>query len=142
MDQGKISSNFMTSHNNTKNMITWRHDNLQLFERMCLLDILPNMEGNSFYHKLTTSQPTKRTTKGYILLTKLYYILARTYVRATLLVLLKTMSVRVSSIQVVQIKVENKSKSVQKSRYVWNVSEVSPQITLINLLKFDNVCMP
>ena len=36
-------------------------------------------------------------------------------------ILLKTASVRVSSIQIMQIIVQNKSKSGWKSRYVWEV---------------------
>ena len=39
-------------------------------------------------------------------------------------VLLKTTSVRVSSIQIVQVRVQNKGKSVWKSRYVGDVSPV------------------
>ena len=38
-----------------------------------------------------------------------------------MVVLLKTTLVRVSFIQIVQIKVQNKSKSVCKSRYIWDV---------------------
>ena len=41
-------------------------------------------------------------------------------------VLLKTASVRVSFIQIVQIRVQNKGKSVWKSRYVGDVSVTSP----------------
>ena len=37
-------------------------------------------------------------------------------------ILLKTASVRVSSIQIMQIRVQNKGKSVWKSRYVGDVS--------------------
>ena len=37
-------------------------------------------------------------------------------------ILLKTMSVRVSSIQIVQVRVQNKVKSVWKSRYIGDVS--------------------
>ena len=37
-------------------------------------------------------------------------------------VLLKTTSVRVSSIQIMQVRVQNKGKSVWKSRYVEDVS--------------------
>ena len=37
-------------------------------------------------------------------------------------ILLKTTSVRVSSIQIMQVRVENKGKSVWKSRYVGDVS--------------------
>ena len=36
--------------------------------------------------------------------------------------LLKTASVRVSSIQIMQVRVENKRKSVRKSRYIGEVS--------------------
>ena len=44
----------------------------------------------------------------------------------TMVVLLKTASVRVSFIQIMQIRVQNKSKSVGKSRYDGDVS-VSPE---------------
>ena len=40
-------------------------------------------------------------------------------------ILLKTASVRVSSIQIMQIRVQNKGKSVWKSRYVGDVSTPS-----------------
>ena len=40
----------------------------------------------------------------------------------TTVVLLKTVSVRVSSIQIMQIRVQNKGKSLWKSRYVGDVS--------------------
>src|SRR6187200_1943571 len=40
----------------------------------------------------------------------------------TMAVLLKTASVRVSSIQIMQVRVQNKVKSVWKSRYVGDVS--------------------
>src|SRR3989337_1655018 len=43
-------------------------------------------------------------------------------------ILLKTALVRVSSIQIMQIRVQNKSKSVWKSRYVWDVS-TPPSLT-------------
>ena len=43
-------------------------------------------------------------------------------------ILLKTASVRVSSIQIMQIRVQNQSKSVWKSRYVWDVS-TPPSLT-------------
>ena len=46
----------------------------------------------------------------------------------TMVVLLKTASVRVSFIQIMQIRVQNKSKSVWKSRYVWDVS-TPPSLT-------------
>ena len=39
-----------------------------------------------------------------------------------MIVLLKTASVRVSSIQIMQVRVQNKGKSVWKSRYVGDVS--------------------
>ena len=40
----------------------------------------------------------------------------------TMAILLKTASVRVSSIQIMQVRVQNKGKSVWKSRYVGDVS--------------------
>ena len=44
-------------------------------------------------------------------------------------VLLKTASVRVSSIQIMQVRVQNKGKSVWKSRYHRDVSVVLPIFT-------------
>ena len=41
--------------------------------------------------------------------------------------LLKTASVRVSSIQIMQVRVQNKGKSVWKSRYVGDVSEATSE---------------
>ena len=43
----------------------------------------------------------------------------------TMALLLKTTSVRVSSIQIIQVRVQNKGKSVWKSRYVGDVSHGS-----------------
>ena len=40
----------------------------------------------------------------------------------TMAILLKTASVRFSSIQIMQVRVQNKGKSVWKSRYDWDVS--------------------
>ena len=40
----------------------------------------------------------------------------------TMAIVLKTAPVRVSSIQIMQVRVQNKGKSVWKSRYVWDVS--------------------
>ena len=45
-----------------------------------------------------------------------------------MVVLLKTASVRVSLIQIMQIRVQNKSKSVWKSRYDGDVSGIDPGI--------------
>ena len=44
------------------------------------------------------------------------------HINNTMVVLLKTSSVRVSSIQIMQVRVQNKDKSVWKSRYVGDVS--------------------
>ena len=41
-----------------------------------------------------------------------------------MVVLLKTVSVRVSSIQIMQVRVQNKGKSVRKSRYDGDVLEI------------------
>ena len=41
-----------------------------------------------------------------------------------MVILLKTTSVRVSSIQIMQVRVQNKGKSVWKSRYDGDVSQV------------------
>ena len=44
------------------------------------------------------------------------------HINNTMVILLKTASVRVSSIQIMQVRVQNKGKSVWKSRYVGDVS--------------------
>ena len=44
------------------------------------------------------------------------------HINNTIAILLKTTSVRVSSIQIMQVRVQNKGKSVWKSRYVGDVS--------------------
>ena len=44
------------------------------------------------------------------------------HINNTIAILLKTTSVRVSSIQIMQVRVQNKGKSVWKSRYGWDVS--------------------
>ena len=44
----------------------------------------------------------------------------------TMAILLKTASVRVSSIQIIQVSVQNKGKSVWKSRYDGDVSRARP----------------
>ena len=46
-----------------------------------------------------------------------------------MVILLKTASVRVSSIQIMQVRVQNKGKSVWKSRYVGDVS-IPPSLNL------------
>ena len=55
-----------------------------------------------------------------------FQVIARTFVfcttNNTMAVLLKTASVRVSFIQIMQVRVQNKGKSVWKSRYVGDVS--------------------
>ena len=43
-------------------------------------------------------------------------------------ILLKTASVRVSSIQIIQVRVQNKGKSVWKSRYDRDVSELQGRV--------------
>ena len=53
----------------------------------------------------------------------------------TMVVLLKTASVRVSSIQIMQIRVQNKSKSVWKSRYD---GDVSTPLSLTHCLSSSN----
>ena len=47
------------------------------------------------------------------------------HIHNTMAILLKTASVRVSSIQIMQVRVQNKGKSVWKSRYVGDVSPAS-----------------
>ena len=44
------------------------------------------------------------------------------HINNTMVILLKTTSVRVSSIQIMQVRVQNKGKSVWKSRYIGDVS--------------------
>ena len=54
-----------------------------------------------------------------------FQVIPRTFVSAkdnTMAILLKTVSVRVSSIQIMQVRVQNKGKSVWKSRYDGDVS--------------------
>ena len=54
-----------------------------------------------------------------------FQVIPRTLISAqnnTMAVLLKTASVRVSSIQIMQVRVQNKGKSVWKSRYVGDIS--------------------
>ena len=53
----------------------------------------------------------------------------RTFIYAqnnTMVVLLKTTSVWVSFIQIMQIRVEKKRKSIRKSRYTVEISEIRP----------------
>ena len=62
-------------------------------------------------------------------------------------ILLKTTSVRVSSLQIMQVRVQNKGKSVWKSRYDGDVSTVespdvftcSPIITLLRVFGVEIV---
>ena len=49
----------------------------------------------------------------------------------TMEVLLKTASVRVRSIQIIQVRVQNKGKSVWKSRYDGDVSHPQPLLLYI-----------
>ena len=62
-----------------------------------------------------------------------FQVIPRTFVFCTInnimAVLLKIASVRVSSIQIMQVRVQNKGKSVWKSRYVGDVS-TSPSLNL------------
>ena len=65
----------------------------------------------------------------------MFQVILRTFISAqnnTMSILLKTESVRVSSIQIMQVRVQNKGKSVWKSRYVGDVS-TPPSI---------NLCLP
>ena len=48
----------------------------------------------------------------------------------TMAILLKTASVRVSSIQIMQVRVQNKGKSVRKSRYDGDVSTPPPVLAV------------
>ena len=62
---------------------------------------------------------------------KKFHSIPRTFISAqnnTMVVLLKTSSVRVSFIQIMQIRVQNKSKSVRKSGYDGDVS-TRPSLT-------------
>ena len=49
-------------------------------------------------------------------------------------ILLKTASVRVSSIQIMQVRVQNKCKSVWKSRYVWDISITTVTVIIIIII--------
>ena len=53
------------------------------------------------------------------------------HINNTMVILLKTASVRVSFIQIMQVRVQNKGKSVWKSRYVGDVSLVTVLARLI-----------
>ena len=52
----------------------------------------------------------------------------------TMAIMLKTTLVRVSSIQIMQVKVQNKGKSVWKSRYDGDVSNVNHIVDMINIV--------
>ena len=58
------------------------------------------------------------------------------HINNTMVILLKTASVRVSSIQIMQVRVQNKGKSVWKSRYVADVSLVMMKMSLISMSIF------
>ena len=61
-----------------------------------------------------------------------FQVIPRTFISAqnnTMAILLKTASVRVSSIQIMQVRVQNKGKSVWKSRYDGDVSNSKPRDT-------------
>ena len=60
----------------------------------------------------------KQSTKSFAVFGELSFL----HKKNTMVVLLKTTSVRVSSIQIMQVRVQNKGKSVWKSRYVGDVS--------------------
>ena len=77
-----------------------------------------------------------------LILSPVFFIFSKSYLRGfsghsenfcflhknnTMAVLLKTTSVRVSFVQIMQVRVQNKGKSVWKSRYVGDVSETSEQ---------------
>ena len=57
------------------------------------------------------------------------------HINNTMVILLKTASVRVSSIQIMQVRVQNKGKSVWKSRYDRDVSREKKGGRDINLGK-------
>ena len=69
-----------------------------------------------------------------------FQVIPRTFVFYTInnimAVLLKTTSVRVSSIQIMQVRVQNKGKSVWKSRYVGDVSRT---FTVSHFLQLRNL---
>ena len=56
-----------------------------------------------------------------------FQVIPRTFISVnnTMAIMLKTASVRVSSIQIMQVRVQNKGKSVWKSRYDGDVSGTS-----------------
>jgi hypothetical protein len=66
----------------------------------------------------------KKSPKSFVQFQELLFL----HKNNTMVVLLKTASVRVSFIQIMQIRVQNKSKSVWKSRYDGDVS-TSPSLT-------------
>ena len=60
-----------------------------------------------------------------IKISKKFHAIPRTFIsvqKNTMVILLKTASVQVSSIEIMQVRVQNKVKSVWKSRYVGDVS--------------------
>ena len=59
------------------------------------------------------------------------------HINNTVAILLKTASVRVSSIQIMQVRVQNKGKSVWKSRYVGDVSNPPKLKPLLALKQFS-----
>ena len=60
----------------------------------------------------------KNSLQSFVLIQELLFL----HKNNTMVVLLKTMSVRVSFIQIMQIRVQNKSTSVRKSKYNGDVS--------------------
>ena len=75
------------------------------------------------------------------------------HINNTMESLLKTASVRVSSIQIIQVRVQNKGKSVWKSRYIGDVStppnlnlclSSSNSVDKLKVIKknFDKLCLP
>ena len=78
-----------------------------------------------------------------LILSPVFFIFSKSYLRGfsghsenfcflhknnTMAVLLKTASVRVSFIQIMQVRVQNKGKSVWKSRYVGDVSPTQKRV--------------
>ena len=60
----------------------------------------------------------KKSSQSFVQIRELLFL----HKNNTMVVLLKTTSVQVSFIQIMQIRVQNKSKSVQKSRYDGDIS--------------------
>ena len=84
-------------------------------EQSKIIDTLEMYQGlgSSIFYLLGNNSP-----KSFVQIRELLFL----HKNNTMVVLLKTTSVRVSFIQIMQIRVQNKSKSVRKSRYDGDIS--------------------